>query len=214
MRIRALASWVVTVLLSGCSQLPQTHYYVLEIDRADSAAGAGATAGDGVTSDADRSGALTIGVRPFVVDPPYDQERIVYRVGDRSPEVGFYSYHLWAAPLSSMLPTAVAAGLAGAAGVEEIEPVASGRSYGAFLLGRVLAVEEVDVDHRQLVRAAIELRLMGSDGEELWRDRVDARGETTTGEVPAIVEALGQALARALAETRGRLASALSAIER
>lgn len=212
MRMRALASWAVTVLLSGCSQLPQTHYYVLEIDRAD--AGAGATAGDGATSDADRSGALTIGVRPFVVDPPYDQERIVYRVGDRSPEVGFYSYHLWAAPLSSMLPAAVAAGLAGAAGVEEIEPVASGRSYGAFLLGRVLAVEEVDVDHRQLVRAAIELRLVGSGGEELWRDRVEARGETSAGEVPAIVEALGQALADALAETRGRLASALSAIER
>ena len=29
----------------------------------------------------------------------------MYRVGEDSPEVGFYAYHRWAAPLSRMLPS-------------------------------------------------------------------------------------------------------------
>ena len=210
--VRALASAIATVLLVGCSQLPRTHYYVLEIDRAAAPGGAGGADDPGSgPAPADAPGAsLTIGVRPFVVDPPYDQERIVYRVGERSPEVGFYAYHLWAAPLSSMLPAAVAAGLTGAAGVDAIEPSAAGRDYSMFLLGRVRAVEEIDLDDRQLVRAAIELRLVGPDGEELWTHLIEARGETRAGEVTEIVEAFGRALEEALAGARARLGQAVS----
>ena len=186
---------VALALLAGCSQLPPTHYYVLEIDRPPAAAAA--------------SGAVSIGVRPFAVDAPYDQERIVYRIGERSPEVGFYSYHLWAAPLSSMLPAAVAGALSGTAGVLEIEPVASARKYDAYLLGRVLAVEEIDVGERQLVRAAIELRLVDPGGAELWSRTIEANGEARAGEVSAIVEELVRALGAALDEARGGLAGAL-----
>ena len=32
-------------------------------------------------------------MRSFDVDPPFDQDRIVYRVGAESPEIGFYAYH-------------------------------------------------------------------------------------------------------------------------
>jgi len=199
-------------VLVGCTQLPETRYYVLEIDRAGAAAAAGT---DAVPASASGAAApLAIGVRPFLVDPPYDQERIVYRVGERSPEVGFYAYHLWAAPLSAMLPTAVAAGLSGAAGVHDIEPVASGRRYDAHLLGRVLAVEEIDLDDRQLVRTAIELRLVAPDGAELWTDVIDARGETRTGDVGQIVEAIGRALEGALGAARERLGRAVAGLAR
>ncbi len=96
-------------------QLPPTHYYVLELDPGAADGAAGAADGGGAPPTPRRR---TIGVRPFAVDAPYDQDRIVYRVGEGSAEVGFYSYHLWAAPLPSMLPAAVATGLEGATGRE------------------------------------------------------------------------------------------------
>ena len=197
-----LTAVAVLVVSAGCSQLPPTHYYVLELDPASS----GGSAGGGTAADA---AAWTIGVRPFAVDEPYDQDRIVYRVGEGSAEVGFYSYHLWAAPLSSMLPAAVATGLEGATGVAAVEPVVAGRAYRAFINGRVLAVEEIDLPDRQLVRAEIELRLVAPDGAELWTDVVDARGETRTEQVGDVVEALSAALAEALATTRESLGEGL-----
>ena len=183
----------------GCgSSLPPTHYYVIELD----------------PSAASNSSGLTIGVRPFAVDSPYNQDRIVYRVGEGSAEVGFYSYHLWAAPLQTMLPAAVATGLEGVPGAGVIEPVATGRSYDAFLHGRVIAVEEIDLADSQVVRAVIELRLMTRDGKELWAEVVSARGETRTEEVGVVVEALATALAEALAGTRSSLGQALSSAAR
>jgi uncharacterized lipoprotein YmbA len=183
---------------------------VLELD--PPAASSPATGSDG-SGDTETSASI-IGVRPFAVDAPYDQDRIVYRVGERSPEVGFYAYHLWAAPLSSMLQTAVAAGLTGTDGVAAFEPVVAGRRYDAYLHGRVLAMEEIDLSDRQLVRAAIELRLHGSDGVEVWTRVVEARGETRTEEVADIVEAIGAALADALANARGDLGQAMAGVRK
>ena len=207
-------SYALAVLLSlaACSSLPPTHYYVIELDpREGDAAGANAPTGSSAATDASR---LTIGVRPFAVDSPYDQDRIVYRIGESSAEVGFYAYHLWAAPLQSMLPAAVATGLEGTPGVSVVEPVAGGRSYQAFLHGRVIAVEEIDLLDRQVVRAVIELRLVALDGAELWAGVVDARGETNTEEVGVVVETLATALAETLAGTRDSLGRALTAATR
>jgi uncharacterized lipoprotein YmbA len=198
------------LLAAGCSQLPPTHYYVLELAPA---AVPSAAPGSGNAGDAGSSG-LTIGVRPFAVDAPYDQDRIVYRVGERSPEVGFYAYHLWAAPLSSMLPAAVATGLGGADGVGTLEAMVAGHRYDAILHGRVLAVEEIDLSDRQVVRAAIELRLRDAGGAELWTRSIDARGETRTEEVADIVEAIAAALAEALVEARAELGQAIAGLER
>ena len=91
--------WIALVATAvGCKAVPAMHYYMLE-PRAETTPAPG--------------GGLTVGVLPFAVDSPYDQDRIVYRVGDSSAEVGFYAYHRWAAPLSRMMPTLVAEGLAG-----------------------------------------------------------------------------------------------------
>ena len=108
-----------------------------------------------------------------------------------------------------MLPAAVATGLEGATGVAAVEPVVAGRAYRAYINGRVLAVEEIDLHDRQLVRAEIELRLVAPDGAELWTEVVDARGETRTEQVGDVVEALTAALGAALAATRESLGEAL-----
>jgi uncharacterized lipoprotein YmbA len=221
--IGLLVAVVAAISIVGCSQLPPTHYYVLELDPLPSAEAGGAGGASG--GDAAESGAADahagagaaadastwiVGVRPFAVDAPYDQDRIVYRVGEGSAEVGFYAYHLWAAPLSTMLAAAVATGLDGAQGVAAVEPVVSGRTYRAFVDGRVLAVEEIDLADRQLVRASIELRLVDREGAELWTDVVTARGETRTEQVGEVVEALSLALAEALGRTRESFGRAVS----
>jgi uncharacterized lipoprotein YmbA len=96
----ALAVAGILGTLAACGRGPATHYYLLEPREETSSAAAGSAA--------------TVGVRAFHVEPPYDQDRIVYRVGLESSEIGFYAYHRWAAPLSRMVPRVVAEGLDGA----------------------------------------------------------------------------------------------------
>ena len=116
-----LAGSVCTVV--GCRSMPTTHYYVLEPPEMGGEARQGSQDG------------LAIGVREFVVDPPYDQDQLVYRSGGDSSEIGFYAYHRWAAPLGRLLPMAVASALTGVPGVASVEPVTSNGEYDAILTG-------------------------------------------------------------------------------
>jgi uncharacterized lipoprotein YmbA len=111
-----------------------------------------------------------------------------------------------------MLAAAVATGLLGTAHTSAVEPVVAGRNYPAYLDGRVLAIEEIDVGDRQQVRVEMELRLVDPKGAELWTDVVTARGETHTDRVGQVVDALADALAQALTGTRDRLGAALAAL--
>ncbi len=191
------AASVVLLVVVGCSQMPPTHFYVLELQQ--SAA---------VRAQSEEGWA--IGVRSFVVDAPYDQDRIVYRLGEGSPEVHYYAYHHWAAPLSQMLADSVADGLAGTEGVRSIEPLMPGRPYDAYLEGRVLAVEEVDRPTEQRVRLRIDLILVSRDDEELWSKSLRLEGATHTTEVVVIVERMNAILAQALSEAGPDLAAALA----
>ena len=149
---------VLMAALGGCgSPVPRTHYYVLgpqDVSRTG-------TASEG----------LVIGVETFRVDPPYDQDKIVYRVGEDSVEVGFYPYHRWAAPLARMLPHVAAAAFDGVPGAKSIEAADSRRDYDAYLSGRVLVLEEVDSPDGQRARVRLALRLY-ADGGEIWSDTV------------------------------------------
>ena len=191
---------MLAVALAGCGGPPVTHYYVLELTpRADNAPGHAETG-------------LTVGVRSFQVDSPYDQDRIVYRVRERSAEVGFYAYHRWATPLSRMLPRAVAAGLGGTDGIRLIEPAVAGRTYDAYLAGRVLTAEEVDHAGGQDVVLRFDLGLHSPDGAELWSDVVTAEGTIDTRDVGAIVEQMNRVLGRAMEETRDSFAQAITGL--
>jgi uncharacterized lipoprotein YmbA len=189
---------VVVVLLGlGCSSGPPTHYYVLEAQQQAAAA----------TDDE----GISIGVRTFRVDPPYDDDRIVYRIGE-SPEIGFYHYHRWAAPLSRMLPTVISESLSGTEGVSRIEPAGPTTDYDFNLYGRVVKAEEIDTVGQQQVTLQIELRLNDLTGAELWSGLVAADGTTQTEELSDIIDAMSAALGTALEPIRielGQLATGL-----
>jgi uncharacterized lipoprotein YmbA len=187
---------VLVAALGGCgSPVPRTHYYVLE------------------PQDVSRTGAASegwdIGVETFRVDPPYDQDKIVYRVGEDSVEVGFYPYHRWAAPLARMLPHVAAAAFDGVPGARSIEAADSRRDYDAHLSGRVLVLEEVDSPDGQRVRVRLALRLYADDGE-IWSDTVAGEASLSSNDVGDVVQQMRSALDDALRDARSGLQAALA----
>ena len=195
---------VLSVLVAGCGgkQRP-IHYYVL--GPADVSASTWSSNGD--------SG-LDVGVTAFHVEPPYTRDRIAYRIGEDSSEVGFYAYHRWAASLSRMMPGVVAAALADTPGLRSIEPAAPGSDYGATLGGRVLALEEVDLPDGPSVRVSISLTLRLDDGTELWSDVLSGNSSVRTDEVGDIVDAMRALLAELLEQSRPGVEQALVAHSR
>jgi uncharacterized lipoprotein YmbA len=185
-------------LSAGCARVPPTHYYVLELREEYRA-----------SPTTPREG-LRVGVKSFLVDPPYDQDRIVYRVGDPSAEIGFYAYHRWAAPLARMLPAVVAEGLSGTEGLRSVEPVGEGGTYDAYLHGRVRAVEEVDLTSGPTIRLRAELALRLKDGTELWTHQLAGEVSAQTDQVKILVEQLNAILGGGLSDAREDLSRALS----
>lgn len=187
MRRTAAAGLALVALLvtaAGCGRPPLTHYYLLEPQDAGRA-----RAGGGVT----------IAVAPFLVDAPYDQERIVYRAGREALEVGFYEYHRWAAPLSRMLADLVTESLRGVEGIGRVELLgAAGPAPGFVLDGRLAVLEELDTAEGELVRFALELRLRDGTGVELWSERLS--GEAPVGVERPAVEDVARAMSRLLVE--------------
>jgi uncharacterized lipoprotein YmbA len=177
-----------SILGVGCGLPPSTHYYVLTHPERDP-----------VASMTGRTAAgWHVGVAAFDVDPPYDQDRIVYRVGASSPEVGFYTYHRWATPLSRMLPGIVAEALRDIPGIASLEPISTGRRYDATIEGRIVSLEEIDTADRQTVRARLILRLRSFDGTELWSENLEATGTIQDNTVAEVVAEMSRTLATAL----------------
>jgi uncharacterized lipoprotein YmbA len=156
---------------------------------------------------------MNVGVSSFRIDAPYDQDRIVYRIGDDSPEIGYYAYHRWAVPLSRMLPVLVAESFAGVRGLQSIEPVTPGRDYDAFLEGRCVALEEIDVADGQRVRIRMVLGLRLADGAELWAKDLAYERTEQNREVREIVEQMRHLLGQALSEAAADLERALGELE-
>ena len=185
-------------LFGACSSAPTTHYYVLAPTRPAPEAAA----------PTNGSAGLTIGVEPFTVDPPYDRDQLVYRLGVDSVEVGFYSYHRWAAPLGDLVAVSMAEGLRGTPGIYRVEPVTSGGDYSARLRGRVVYLEEIDIPGEQRARIGLELRLLDREGQVLWSGEVEGSATGSNETVAGIVEQLYQAFDQALAQARVELAQA------
>ena len=180
---------------TGCAgRVPTTHYYVLEPQD--------------VARAASQSG-LTIGVPPLRVAPPYDQDRIVYRVGSDSAEVGFYAYHRWAAPLARMLPALVAEACRGLSGVQQVEPAFAGDQYDAYLYGRIAALEEVDTPNGVRVRVRLDLRLE-RNGVTLWSDTAEHESDVLGREVHDVVRGMAASIAEAVRAVRPALEAALA----
>lgn len=193
---------VILLLSAGftaCGSIPSTHYYLLEWKQEMPAP----------SESSQTPPLLSIGVQSFFIDPPYDQDRIVFRAAPDTPESGFYAYHRWAAPLSRMLPRMVADGLKPTAGIASIEPVFPGRDYQAILEGRLVSLVEVDTEqgHEARVRLALTLRL--PDGSPLWSISLEGKAVTRTSQVKSVVEKMNSVLTEVISEARGQLAAAL-----
>ena len=184
------------LLVAGCRSAPTTRYYVLSPTR---------TVLETVPSSGEIQG-LRVGVEPFTVDPPYDRDQLVYRLGADSVEVGFYAFHRWAAPLSELVAVAMAEGLRGTRGIEDIEPWSSGGEYDALLRGRVVYLEEIDLPGQQEARLRLELRLMSLDGATLWSQEVSGSAAGQSETVAQIVEQLYAAFDQALEQARSGIA--------
>lgn len=196
-----LAAFAFAAAATGCASIPETHYYALEWDdRPPSSPSPETGSGNG----------LEVGVDTFVVAPPYDQDRIVYRVGSGNAEVAFYSYHRWAAPLSRTLPGLFAEGLRGAPGIASIEPLNLDRAYTAVLTGKILALEEVDTHEGSTARVRLVLTLRLADGTIVWSADLVGEATSRTDTVAAVVEQMRTALGDVIADARNGLSSALT----
>ncbi len=195
---------VLALVFVGCAaRTPPAHYYLLEpLD---------SLPGEALGSVP--AGGITIGVGPFEIDPPYDQDRIVYRVGEDSPEVGFYAYHRWAAPLARMVPRVVAAGLGGIDGIKSIEPAIAGRQYDGRVYGRVLTLEEIDTSGGATAHARLMLILVLGD-VEIWSGTTHAEATIATRDVGDVVERMRAALSEAVTRARPGVQQALRHVNR
>ena len=190
---------LLSACFTACGSIPSTHYYMLEWKQETPA----------LSDSSQTPPLLSIGVQSFFIDPPYDQDRIVFRAAPDSPESGFYAYHRWAAPLSRMLPRMVADGLRTTAGIASVEPVFPGRDYPAILEGRLVSLVEVDTDqgHEARVRLALTLRL--SNGSSIWSTTLEGKAVTRTSDVKSVVEKMNSVLTEVIRSARGQLAAAL-----
>lgn len=195
--LRLTAMSCAALVALSCGGVPATHYYLLQPQ--DLAPAAAAPAGEG----------LVVGVNAFDVDPPYDQDRIVYRLDGASHEVASYAYHRWAAPVSRMLPEFVAASLRGTPGIATIEPRQPGAAYTALLDGRVQSLEEIDTNEGQRVRVRLKLSLRDRGGELLWSEAISAEGLTRGRTVHDVVAEMSAALHDALSEAGDGLRQAI-----
>lgn len=195
-------AWVLLVSFSGCGGggLPITHYYTLGVPRAVQPSEAARAA----------DGGLIVAVESLAVDPPYDQDRVVYRKSGDSNEVGFYAFHRWASPLGRLAQSALVHGLGGTEGFETVAPMASGNDFSAVLGGRILYIEEVTGPSTQEVRIAVELELRDASDEMLWSGEFsDAENGSFDGGAQA-AEAFGRLFGDVVARARRSIEASLA----
>lgn len=191
---------LIASLLAACAGggggLPVTHYYTLA-GPASSGAAAGPEAG------------LVVGVRSLAVDPPYDQDRLVYREGPEATEIGFYAYHRWASPLGRLVAVALADGLSGTPGIASIEPARAATDYTARLDGRVIYLEEVDSPGAQEVRLSMELTLRDAEGGVVWSAVLTSAAAGRVREVSEVAAMAQRAFDDVVGQARAGIAAAL-----
>ena len=190
---RSLAVGLLAALaVSGCGSVPTVHHYVLAVPPVEA---------EGVVGHGPmlRLGALGIA-------PPYDQDRLVYRVGDEGAEVGFYEQHRWAGPPADLVAEALLEGLRRAEGLGGVEP-GPWETGTLGLTGRVLWLEEVDRPSGISARVGLDLTLLGPEGARLWQRRFTAEHTGSAEDAGTVVEMLRQALAEIVAEVVGEVSA-------
>ncbi len=198
--MRAVLLLPLAAFVLACGSVPPTHYYVLVPPLQGD--------GEGETHAAsDPADGLRLGVETFAVDPPYDQDRLVYRVGRDSGKVGFYSHHRWAATPGRLAATALAAGLRGTPGLAAVEPATVTGSYTHLLAGRVISIEEIDLPGgRHLARVQLDLKLLdAADDTVVWTRFVAAEVGGEAEDASDVMRQMQAAFQEVVEEIRGEL---------
>lgn len=180
------------ILLGACGAVPEVRYFTLGGPH-------GTVSGDPAEASAQQG--LWLGVEELTADPPYDQDRLVFRQATQPAEVGFYEFTRWAAPLGQLFQGQLVRVLQAQPGIRLAEPASTGRAYDMHLRGRILQAEEVDASDGSLVaRVRLSLQLVGADGAFVWTGEVlgEASGRAEDGE--GVMALMRQATARALAD--------------
>ena len=187
---------LITMGMTACGSVPATRYYLLET-RATSVLPVSAPA---------------VWVEPFTVEPPYDQDRVVYRVGSDDVRVRFYPYDRWAVPLRDMVADLAAAALDGTGGAR-FQRVAGVREGGFSLRGRLVRLEEIDLPSGPSIRFRLDLALTDSHGREVYRRRLENETAVPATRVEGVVRQMQAALLAGLEQVRPEIAAAMAKVE-
>lgn len=190
---------LVLVFCIGCSAVPQIRYFELAVPASESAV-------ETPAATPQAPAILHLGVDELEVDPPYDQDRLVYRRSAESTEVGFYEFTRWAAPLGQLLQRDLVRQLQRRGDVGQVEELQGLRTYHRVLRGRVLQAEEVDLpDGRVAARLRLELQLADSDGNLCWRGEVGGEVTGHAADGAQVMALLGRAAEQLLDEAGRQL---------
>ena len=113
----------------ACGKIPETHYYTLSYPSVENRT---------TSPKLDK----IIAVKKFLADPPYDQDRIVYR--ESLYEVKFYNYRRWICSPREMLTESAVQHLRKSGLFAGVVHAQSGHSSHYVLTGRILQFEEWD----------------------------------------------------------------------
>jgi len=173
-------------ILISCGKVPDTHYYQLSYPALDNSI---------TQAKIDK----IVGVKKFVAEPPYDQDRIVYR---ESPfEVKFYNYRRWVCSPREMLSESAVRHLRGSGLFAGVVHAQNNQSFDYLLCGHIHQFEEWDeADAWQArVKLWIELRSVSTDNI-IWQGYVESQVPVIEKTPLNVVKALSSAVDSCLQE--------------
>lgn len=175
--------WIIAsaLMLTACASKPEVKYY---------------TVSSSLLEAKEAKGSAVLAVEQFVGDAAYEDTRMVYR--ESQFELDYYYYHRWTSPPAVMISDYLRVAYARSGLFRTVESGFTPEA-AAFLNGRIVAVEEVDVDEDNWkARVVIDMRLRNSKtGRVVW-------AETLTEEEP-MDEQTPEGLARAVSRAMARI---------
>ncbi len=159
---RLISVWLV--ILSGCAQVPFTHYYTFDPDNVGQA-------DIGESPAASPPAPVVLAIGTFEADVPYQQDRIAFR---RSAyEVGFYEYHKWLRPLTDLVQAEMIRQSKASSLFSRVHGQAFQVAADYILLGTITMFDRWDGATSSETRIQITYQLLDASGEQIiWMDSI------------------------------------------
>jgi ABC-type uncharacterized transport system auxiliary subunit len=185
-------------LLASCSSRPEIKYY---------------TVSPAMLEAKPFQGRTVLAVEQFTGDSAYEDTRMVYRESDIA--LDYYHYHRWTSPPAVMISDYLRVAYARSGLFRTVE---SGFSPEAnvFLNGRIVAIEEVDVDDDNWnARVVIDMRLRNSrTGSVVWAETLSETEPIDEQNPAGLARAVSRAMSRIVQRTAPIIAREAEAVDR